>query len=236
MLEKYKNNNKDEEKPKKKRVFMRLFLYLALLILLTGLTLFAWQYLKNKKNANVLPVEKNKITRETTQDLINNYDKTDSLSNSDKVDNSDSISSSKNYKIKQVKFGGGIILANEGKKDLPLEVYDVKSEIVSSQEDGEPRFLITWRTNKEAISDVVYSKNDGSNAKTSTENGYGFEHSVLLKNMDFATIYIYKIKSNDRWGNKTSTKYFSAYTGEKSESIFDLIFNAVQEVFGWAMK
>lgn len=235
MLEKYMSNNEEGES-KKKRIFVRVFLYFILLTLLISSILFTWQYLKNKKNANILPAEKNEITQESSKNLVNNFNETDIAKKEENANNSDSVSSGKKYKIKQIKFGGGIILANEEKKDLPLEIYDVKSEIVSSQEDGKPRFLIVWRTNKEAVSNIVYSKSDGSNVKTFTENGYGFEHSALLKNMDFATIYVYKINASDRWGNKVSTEYFSAYTGEKSESIFDLIFNAVQDVFGWAMK
>lgn len=143
---------------------------------------------------------------------------------------------SENYRVSQIKFGGSSTVIDNGKsRNTQLEIYQVKSENILSQEDNEPRILISWKTNKEAISKVEYAKSDGKDAAVATEEGYGFEHSMLIKNMEFSTIYTYRIESSDKWGNKVNTEYFSAYTGDKSESIFDLITNAIEDVFGWAM-
>lgn len=143
---------------------------------------------------------------------------------------------SENYRVSQIKFGGNSAVMDNGKsRNTQLEIYQVKSENILSQEDNEPRILISWKTNKEAISKVEYAKSDGKDAAVATEEGYGFEHSMLIKNMEFSTIYTYRIESSDKWGNKVNTEYFSAYTGDKSESIFDLITNAIEDVFGWAM-
>lgn len=143
---------------------------------------------------------------------------------------------SENYRVSQVQLGIGSVSIEKGSsRNVSLEIFQVKSETIISQEDNEPRILITWKTNKEAISNVEYAKSDGKSVVNITEDGYGFEHSMLIKNMEFSTIYTYRIESTDRWGNKTNTEYFSAYTGDKTESIFDLITNAVEDVFGWAM-
>jgi len=240
MLEKYKNNI--EREPKKKRIFVRMFLLLLIIVLFSALAFFAWWYLKNKKNNNVsvsektIGVETDKALESNSKDGNIDIKKISFGDNENENNSRGDEASSKNYRIKQIKFGGNIVLADGGMKDIPLKIYDVRSETVSSNEDSEPRFLITWKTNKEAISDIVYSKNSGSDVKKIAEVGYGFEHSALLKNIDFSTIYIYRVSSVDRWGNKVATEYFSAYTGEKSESIFDLIVNAVEDVFGWAMR
>ncbi|HFC76862.1 MAG TPA: hypothetical protein ENJ27_01390 [Candidatus Moranbacteria bacterium] len=239
MLDKYKNN-KDEALKNKRSFAMQVFLYLIIVIFIGGLSFVGWKYFDNKnnvKNENKIAISKKLNTQNKAKNKNSSSDEEKIVDKITKSNNlSNDISSSKNYKIKQLKFGGNIILGGDEDRNIPLKIYDVKSEIVTAQEDGEPKFLITWKTNKAAISDVIYSKNDGSKSKTIAEDGYGFDHSVLLKNMDFATIYIYKIKSKDRWQNKISTEYFSAYTGAKSESIFDLIFNAVHDVFGWAMR
>ena len=236
MLEKYKNNV--EEKPKK-RMFIRLFLFLVIIFLISGLILLSWVFLKKKKNEIL---KNNTDAKKTLTQEKENSTASISKSQQDKLSfreekeaSNQDEAKSQNYRIKQIRFGGNILLADKN-KDLPLEILDVKSETVTSRENGEPEFLITWKTNKEAISEIIYAKNDGSDVKRINEDGYGFEHSILLDNIDFSTIYVFRIRSKDRWGNSIATEYFSAYTGEKSASIFDLIANAIEDVFGWAMK
>ncbi len=236
MLEKYKNNV--EEKPKN-RIYIRLFLLLAIIVLILALALFSWAFFKKKKSEilkNNTDAKKILTQQEENQNTSVAKSQQDKLSfqKEKKYSNQDEAKS-QNYRIKQIRFGGNILLADKN-KDLPLEISDVNSETITSRENGEPEFLITWKTNKEAISEIVYAKNDGSDVKRINEEGYGFEHSVLLDNIDFSTIYVFRIKSKDRWGNSVATEYFSAYTGEKSASIFDLIANAIEDVFGWAMK
>ncbi len=229
MLEKYK-----KEKKEKKNGLTRLLWVCFSLSLFFGVSFFAWSYIKGGNFFTKKNITENKTEDNNKDIIVNENSFVGDVNTADDTENNES-SSSKNYKIKQIRFGGNVILSNEN-DDSPLEIYDVKSEIAISQEDDEPRFLVTWKTNKAAISKIIYSKSNGDKSKSVAEDGYGFEHSALIKNMDFSTIYVYKIKSVDRWGNKTSTEYFSVYTGEKNESIFDLIFNAVQDVFGWAMK
>lgn len=146
------------------------------------------------------------------------------------------VSASENYKISQVRFGGNIALEDEQQKDLAIELYDIKSEMVSSRENEEPKFLLTWKSNKATLSSVSYARDDGSNLQEFKEESYGFEHSALLSDIELSTIYVYKIKARDRWGNEKSSEFFSMYTGEKNASIFDLIVSSIEDIFSWAIK
>ncbi|MDD3498146.1 MAG: fibronectin type III domain-containing protein [Candidatus Moranbacteria bacterium] len=146
------------------------------------------------------------------------------------------MSQSENYKINQIRFGGSVALADEQERGLALELSDIKSEMVISRENEEPKFLLSWKTNKASVSEVVYAKDDGGDMKTFRESDYGLEHSVSLSDMELSTIYIYKITAKDRWGNEKVSDYFSMYTGEKDASIFDLIVNSIEETFSWALK
>lgn len=144
------------------------------------------------------------------------------------------VSSSENFKIKQLSFGADIIVSNSGDEG-DLEISDIRSESFMSNKKDESRLVISWKTNKMAISDVEYSKNSGKSPKTIKEESYGFTHSISLAGLEPSTPYAYKIKCTDRWGNETSSDYFGIYTASKPVSVFDLISRATNDTFGWTM-
>ena len=61
-------------------------------------------------------------------------------------------------------------------------------------------------------------------------------HSAVLSNLDLASTYLYTVVARDRYGNEVSSESHAVYTGTKVVSLFELIVNALQEVFGWAVK
>ncbi|OGI16450.1 MAG: hypothetical protein A2Z52_02830 [Candidatus Moranbacteria bacterium RBG_19FT_COMBO_42_6] len=142
---------------------------------------------------------------------------------------------SENYKIREIKFGGAIAMAS-ALENSNLEISDVRSEVMKTKGKEEDRLLVRWKTNKLALSTIEYSAMNGGNPKKLTEDSYGFNHSVVLANLEPGTAYTYSIKGKDRWANEVSSDRYSAYTGSKIISVFDLIVNAVKEVFGWAVK
>jgi len=230
-----KIENSDKKKSKKKGITL-----LLILLLLFGIGAVVWNVFLGDKNSNNEKVVDDLAESNIQEPEQKNEEAVvdENLNNKNKniTPGEDVEMVSENYKVSQVKFGGNVIIEDGKSRDTKLEIYQVKSENIISQEDDEPRILISWKTNKEAISTVNYSKANGGSVVNVSEDGYGFDHTMLLKNMEFSTIYTYKIEVKDKWGNKVNTEYFSAYTGDKSESIFDLITNAVEDVFGWAMK
>lgn len=145
------------------------------------------------------------------------------------------IASSENFKLKEISFGG-VLLASANGENLPLEIYDDKSDNFLSRDGKQSQVLISWKTNKLAVSEITYSKNNSGNEKTLVEKSYGFNHSVVLSKLDLASTYVYKIKTKDRWGNEMSSERFGVYTGSKMVSVFDMIMKAVDETFSWAVK
>ncbi|HBI17398.1 MAG TPA: hypothetical protein DDY52_04635 [Candidatus Moranbacteria bacterium] len=233
MDEKIENQNK--KKSQKRRITI-----LVVLVLLTVILALIFWVLNNRRKDD----SKSNNPEVTTDESIAEDENLNDEKETEDVDETsvpveegnEKEMVSENYRVSQIKFGGNSAVMDNGKsRNTQLEIYQVKSENILSQEDNEPRILISWKTNKEAISKVEYAKSDGKDAAVTSEEGYGFEHSMLIKNMEFSTIYTYRIESSDKWGNKVNTEYFSAYTGDKSESIFDLITNAIEDVFGWAM-
>jgi hypothetical protein len=83
---------------------------------------------------------------------------------------------------------------------------------------------------------VSYSKGVGQAKKSISEDDYSLNHSVIIPGLDQASTYVYEITSSDRFGNEIVSESHAVYTGSRTVSLFDLIANAVGEVFGWAVK
>lgn len=142
---------------------------------------------------------------------------------------------SENFRITQVSLGGqGIALGEENNNQL--ELTDVKSESFISGKKGTAKLIVSWKTNKPAMSSLTYAKNNGQNSKTVSEDSYGYIHSAVVADLDPRTSYVYTVKTKDRWGNNADSDFFGVYTASKPESVFDLIAGALAEVFGWAMN
>ena len=142
---------------------------------------------------------------------------------------------SENFKIRDISVGGDVMILALG-ENAPLEIQDVKSESFIVGKKNEAKMIVSWKTNKPAVSRLEYSKNNGQNPKAVEEDSYGFSHSAMLSGMDPGTSYVFQVKSRDRWANEMSSDQFGIYTEAKPFSVFDLIANAISEIFGWAIK
>lgn len=234
-----------EEKTGKKSVkrrvaFIFLLLAIIIMILLAGLYFFEKNMSAEKKYSEDSSSESNLANEEALSD-DNNLENITNENNENKSEELEfgedqTAMMSENYKISQVKFGGDVVFPNKNFENIPLEIYDTRSETVTSRDGEEFKLMIVWRTNKPAVSEIEYSKSNGQDPMTAKREGYGFNHSIVLSDLEPATAYIYRIKASDRWGNETASNYFGAYTGKKAESVFELVVKAAEEVFGWAMK
>jgi len=172
---------------------------------------------KKENITNTLLAEKN--TSEVTKIIENNKDL-----------------SSENFIIKQVSFNSDTILNGNDSANLPIEIYNVKSDVFTDGKSGESEVVITWKSNKSTYAEISYAKNNGQKSSVVKEGGYGFSHSVIISNLDQGAGYIYKITSKDRWGNSQTSDYFGIYSGSRAVSIFELVGKAFNEIFGWAIN
>ncbi len=141
---------------------------------------------------------------------------------------------SENYKARQVRFGGAVAVLSD--ENLPVKITDVKGETFLDKKQESAELVVSWRTNKLAISEIEYYQNNGQNPKKENEKSFGFNHGMIISGLDPAAAYIYSIKARDRWGNETNSDYYAVYTGSKMVSVFELIVKALEETFGWAVK
>ena len=186
---------------------------------------------KNSELAQIYSVDQNTGTK------ISNENSTDGqvagITATQK--NADTVLASANYKINTINVGGNVmILANEN--NLPLAMENIKSDSFADEKKNETSLVVAWQTNKLAISELDYAKNGGQDQETVKEDSYGFSHSAVIAGLDPGTPYVFQIKSRDRWANEVDSNFFGVYTASKPVSVFDLISNAVGDVFGWAIK
>ena len=139
---------------------------------------------------------------------------------------------SENFQMREAIFGSFEPSMGGEVKSTPLEVFDVRSELLVSKDGKEAKLFIAWRTNKLAISQVIYSKN-ADPANLLSEDGLSLSHALILGKFDFDTRYTYYVKAKDRWGNEIRSDDFSVYSGQKEDSVFLLIANEFKKLFKW---
>jgi hypothetical protein len=143
---------------------------------------------------------------------------------------------SENFRVGDIAIGGEAqFLMNEDTPE-PLVITSIRGEAFTEKSKQEVKLVVSWRTNKLAQSTVSYSKGVGQAKKSIEEEDYSLNHSVIIPGLDQASTYVYEITSNDRFGGVTTSESHAVYTGSRTVSLFDLIANAVSEVFGWAVK
>lgn len=143
---------------------------------------------------------------------------------------------SENFRVGDISIGGEAEFLLSEDNPEPLEVNSIRGEAFTEKNKQEVKLVVSWRTNKLAKSTISYSKGVGQAKKSISEEDYSLNHSVIIPGLDQASTYVYDITSADRFGNEITSESHAVYTGSRSVSLFDLIANAVGEVFGWAVK
>lgn len=143
---------------------------------------------------------------------------------------------SENYRIGRIVLGGDVNILSQGDDLSPLAIENIRGEALGSRNQNEGRALITWKTSKAANSTLHFEKTVGGSDKVIEEDGFGMTHSAVLSGLDLASTYLYTISVHDRYGGELKSDPHVVYTGSREVSLFELIVNALQDVFGWAVK
>ncbi len=143
---------------------------------------------------------------------------------------------SENFHVGDIAIGGEAEFFLSEDNPAPLEVSSIRGEAFTEKNKQEVKLVVSWRTNKLAKSVISYSKGVGQAKKSISEDDFSLNHSVIIPGLDQASTYVYEITSDDRFGNQITSESHAVYTGSRTVSLFDLIANAVGEVFGWAVK
>lgn len=148
---------------------------------------------------------------------------------------SDATYESENFRVGEIAIGGELALIVPEDDPSPLEILSVRGEAFSEKDGSGTKLILTWETNKPAVSDIAYGRGVGSAEAVVREETYGTNHSVIIPGLAQATTYVYVITTRDKWGNEVESAPYAVYTGSREISLFELIAGAVGDVFGWAV-
>jgi LPXTG-motif cell wall-anchored protein len=143
---------------------------------------------------------------------------------------------SENFRVGDIAIGGEAEFLLTEDTSEPLDISTIRGEAFNEKNKQEVKLVLSWKTNKLAKSEIMYSKGVGQAEKTVSEDDYALNHSLIISGLDQASTYIYTIASQDRFGNSITSDPYAVYTGSRTVSLFDLIASAVGEVFGWAIN
>jgi len=143
---------------------------------------------------------------------------------------------SENFRVGDIAIGGEAeFLLTEDTPD-PIAISSIRGEAFTEKNKPEVKLVLSWKTNKLAKSQVAYSKGVGQPEKSVGEEDYSLNHSLIISGLEQASMYVYTIVSQDRFGNETTSDPHAVYTGARTASLFDLIAGAIGDIFGWAVN
>lgn len=217
-------------------------LFVILVVVAAVGTFFVRQYVDKKRAAKNdiiidLPTDKEFvfISDNKNDEQVANSSEQAGINRSESRQNGLQSYKSENFSMEKISIGGSDANIYEDEDAANFEITGVRSDWINPGDAKELKLLIVWKTSKLAKSRVVYSSS-ASDAKTLSEDGFGFTHAVVIANLEVAKRYSYKIMVDDKWGNKIESGEFSAYMSVKKDSVFDLISKEVDKMFGWALK
>jgi hypothetical protein len=117
------------------------------------------------------------------------------------------------------------------------KIVSVKTDVMPLGEGDETaQVIISYETNKPATTLIQYDegviggKYSMSTIKDSTLN---MTHTVIIKDLTPATTYHFRIATEDRRKNQTTSNDYTFLTPSKEKSILQLIIKALEETFSW---
>lgn len=209
-----------------------IILSLALILILSGVGGYVFFIKKNTPVETTGDVPQPSEAGNTA--VIQNID-TAAVSNQENLP-SGADYQSENFRVGEISIGGEAEFLLSEDSPEPLEVSSIRGEAFTEKNKQEVKLVVSWHTNKLAKSTVSYSKGVGQAKKSIEEEDYSLNHSVIIPGLDQASTYVYDITSRDRFGGEKVSESHAVFTGSRTVSLFDLIANAVGEVFGWAVK
>jgi len=96
--------------------------------------------------------------------------------------------------------------------------------------------IISWKSDEPAKGQVFWQEGIAEGVPVQAgliEEVYGINHISVITKFKPATVYKFWIEAEDAFGNRAQSKSFTVLTPEKTETVFEMIVDNLQETFGW---
>ncbi len=118
----------------------------------------------------------------------------------------------------------------------PPQVSDVVVETAIRGNGSQARgqIIVTWKTDEPASSQVAFGIGQGATLtnKSSEDNRLTTEHTVVVSELPTSSIFTVAALSTDKGNNTSTSESITAIIGRGSENVFNIIFDALQRIFG----
>lgn len=113
----------------------------------------------------------------------------------------------------------------------------IEPSVKGSGADARGQLIVSWHTDEQATSQVSFDDGkSGTTSRTNEDAALVTDHVVVVSDLSPAQVYSVKAISRDKAGNSAESTTQSAIIGRASDSIFAIIFNALQQIFGLSSK
>lgn len=129
-----------------------------------------------------------------------------------------------------------------GQDDLPPVIYQVQTDsALSVGKESNVQTIISWLTNELSTGKVYYQKGVGpvdeqAWEETALDSNYTKKHIAVITKFESGMIYRFKIVSADSGGNEATSNVFTVLTPKQKESVFQVIMNNAEDIFGWTKQ
>ena len=123
-----------------------------------------------------------------------------------------------------------------GKDVTPPQIDNVHTDSALTQ-TGNVQTIITWKTDEQATSSLVYREGrNGEEKEYQINDILSTNHVIVVTSFKPGTVYNFRVKSIDASNNMAISEYFSFLTPKMRENIIQIITNNFLNIFSWTVK
>jgi len=120
----------------------------------------------------------------------------------------------------------------------PPKISDVlvETSVRGNGSEARGQIVVSWKTDELATSQVAYADGGGGTeytSKTAQDGRLTTDHVVIISDLPVSRVYQLQPISEDQSRNETSGSNQSAIIGRASDSVLNIILNALNRVFGF---
>jgi hypothetical protein len=122
---------------------------------------------------------------------------------------------------------------------LPPVISNIRVDsALSPGEKVKVQTIVSWTTNIPSTSQVFYREGVGKAdtelpEKTDLDSSYTKKHITVITAFNPGAVYQLRVESKDSNGQVATAKPLTILTPQQERTVFQVITNAVQQVFGW---
>jgi len=115
----------------------------------------------------------------------------------------------------------------------------VESSVTGTSDNSKAQLVVSWKTDEPATSQVEYGVGVGGESYQSVsaeDTALVVEHTLIVSDLEPSRTYHLRPLSKDQAGNQARGEDSVVITGQKRESIFDIIINNLKKTFGFLTR